>query len=70
MRGWGPSPKVSAMWSKGCPKCGGDLYEDRWLGDSDVKCLQCGYVLPVAQARALLMARHLSRAQGRVAKAS
>ena len=32
-------------WTKGCPKCSGDLFEDKQIGDSDIKCLQCGYVL-------------------------
>ena len=50
------------MWTKACPKCGGDLYEEWWLGDTDIKCLQCGYVLPVPQARRLLTARRLVKA--------
>lgn len=50
------------MWTKGCPKCGGDLFEDRWLGgDSDVKCIQCGYAVPPSQARPMLEARRLAR---------
>lgn len=32
-------------WTKACPKCGGDLFEDKLLRDMDIKCLQCGYVL-------------------------
>ena len=27
---------------KGCPRCGGDIYIDRALEDSDV-CIQCGF---------------------------
>ncbi len=35
------------MWyPKACTKCGGDLFEDKLLGELDVKCLQCGYVIP------------------------
>ena len=32
-------------WTKACPKCGGDLFEDKLLRDLDVKCLQCGFVV-------------------------
>ena len=41
------------MWRKACPKCGGDVYEERYLEDAEIKCLQCGYVLPAVRAMAL-----------------
>ena len=31
---------------KGCPKCGGDLFEETISGDREICCLQCGYVIP------------------------
>jgi len=40
-------------WIKACPKCQGDLFEDRFLGDWDIKCLQCGFVIPLEQAKVL-----------------
>jgi len=34
------------MWTtKGCPRCSGDLYEERYLGAREVRCLQCGHEL-------------------------
>lgn len=43
------------MWLiKGCPRCGGDLYEERYLNDHEVRCLQCGHHL---DARELAVAR-------------
>lgn len=48
------SGKSSSWWRKACPKCGGDLYQDRLLGeDWELNCLQCGYVAPKAQAQVL-----------------
>ena len=31
------------MVYKGCPRCNGDLFEEEFLGGSDLVCLQCGY---------------------------
>jgi hypothetical protein len=31
------------LWLKGCPKCGGDLYNDRDVMGYYRQCLQCGY---------------------------
>lgn len=37
---------MSNWWLKSCPKCRGDLTEERSLGaERDITCLQCGYVL-------------------------
>ena len=37
---------MSNWWLKSCPKCRGDLTEERSLGrERDIMCLQCGYVL-------------------------
>ena len=33
------------FWLKCCPKCAGDLYEDRDLYGSQRACLQCGHYL-------------------------
>lgn len=32
-------------WMKACPKCRGDLHEDRAWGEREIRCLQCGHVL-------------------------
>ena len=40
-------------WMKACPKCHGDLFESRLLGDMEIACLQCGYVVPRDQGMAL-----------------
>ena len=31
------------LWLKGCPKCKGDLYNDRDIMGYYRQCLQCGY---------------------------
>ncbi|MEE9399939.1 MAG: hypothetical protein V3V23_06690 [Dehalococcoidales bacterium] len=34
-----------AIWKfKSCPRCGGDIFIDRELGDWYAQCLQCGYL--------------------------
>jgi hypothetical protein len=33
------------MWLKGCPRCGGDLMEERLDRLPEVKCLQCSGAL-------------------------
>lgn len=30
---------------KACPRCGGDVYPEKDLFDTNYKCLQCGHVL-------------------------
>lgn len=58
--GAGKSP---LWWHKACPKCGGNLYRDRLLGDQwELNCLQCGYVVPMAQAQGAELTN--SRANG------
>ncbi|MCL5074540.1 MAG: hypothetical protein M1136_02660 [Chloroflexi bacterium] len=42
------------MWLKACPRCGGDLFVEDDVGESYIICLQCGYVLPQAQAERLM----------------
>lgn len=32
-------------WRKACPRCGGDVFEERLLGERELKCLQCGRAL-------------------------
>ena len=34
-----------ALWRRGCPRCGGDLFEERHLESVDMVCLQCGHIL-------------------------
>ncbi len=33
------------MWLKACPRCGGDLYEERDVYGKFIACLQCAYYL-------------------------
>ena len=47
------------LWSRGCPRCSGDLFEERHLDSVDLVCLQCGNILSMAQEaqlRASMMA--------------
>lgn len=42
------------MWTtKGCPRCSGDLYQERYLGAREVRCLQCGHELTTQELGAL-----------------
>lgn len=41
------------VWSKSCPRCSGDLLEQRDEDGMVVACLQCGRSLPTEQAKAL-----------------
>lgn len=43
------------IWLKACPRCGGDLFEDRDWYNRTVKCFQCGRTLTPAQERQLRM---------------
>ena len=36
------------FWLKCCPKCQGDLYEDKDINGSSIACLQCSHYLTVA----------------------
>ena len=46
------------IWFKGCPKCGGDLEEERdWYGRS-VLCVQCGHELTKGEEVVLLYRDH------------
>lgn len=43
------------MWTtKGCPRCSGDLYQERYLGAREVRCLQCGHELNQQELAALV----------------
>lgn len=41
------------FWLRSCPRCGGDLFEERALGSVDMVCIQCGHVLTAAQEMTL-----------------
>ena len=54
---------MSNWWFKSCPKCRGDLTEERSLGgEREVTCLQCGYVLRPIETAALRPAQSGLRA--------
>ena len=36
------------FWLKGCPRCNGDLYEDRDIHGAYIACLQCSKYLTAA----------------------
>lgn len=44
------------IWLKGCPRCGGDLFEEPIESEPDIKCLQCSRILNQAQ-RLLVLER-------------
>ena len=31
------------LWLKSCPRCRGDMMEERMLGELELVCLQCGH---------------------------
>ncbi|MDP2726427.1 MAG: hypothetical protein Q8P59_02685 [Dehalococcoidia bacterium] len=37
------------LWLKACPKCRGDVYPEKDIFETNLKCLQCGYVLNEAE---------------------
>ena len=41
------------FWLKSCPRCGGDLHEERDFYGGYVACIQCGVVLTEEQELAL-----------------
>lgn len=41
------------MWLKACPRCRGDLFKERSVGDASMICLQCGHVLTKSQEEVL-----------------
>jgi hypothetical protein len=40
---------ATMIWLKGCPRCGGDLFEEHLESVADIKCLQCSRILNEAQ---------------------
>jgi hypothetical protein len=40
-------------WLKSCPKCQGDLWEIKDVGETYVSCIQCGRILTAVQEAAL-----------------
>jgi len=44
---------------KSCPRCLGDLIEERLPGERDVVCLQCGYRRPILGAQFVAASRML-----------
>jgi len=42
------------LWFKQCPRCQGDLHNDRDTYGHYVACLQCGYYLPDGEVADLL----------------
>lgn len=40
-------------WLKGCPRCGGDVYEGRDIYDTYLKCIQCGHYASDDETEAL-----------------
>ncbi|MBI3977247.1 MAG: hypothetical protein HY331_03585 [Chloroflexi bacterium] len=61
------------MWLKACPRCRGDLFMERNVGDSYMVCLQCGHVLNKAQedaVRATMQYRGETAAASSIANAA
>ena len=38
-----------ALWRKGCPRCGGDVFEETGFDGRSLTCLQCGRMLDSTQ---------------------
>ena len=47
------------VWLKCCPRCTGDLYEDRDLHGRYIACLQCGYYLSQSEETLLRYSQSL-----------
>jgi len=45
------------LWLKSCPRCRGDMMEERMLGELELVCLQCGHRSYPQPAAARLTAR-------------
>lgn len=41
------------FWLRSCPRCRGDIFEERALGSVDMVCIQCGHVLTAVQEMTL-----------------
>ncbi len=39
------------MWLKVCPRCKGDVYAEKDIFETYLKCLQCGHILNEAEKR-------------------
>lgn len=53
------------MVLKGCVRCGGDLYREDGIGESDMVCIQCGHREAVAAVQRRRANAAAARAQGR-----
>jgi len=49
-------------WLKACPRCRGDLHEERDFYGQYVACIQCGYVLDSRQEQTLRLTRVVGQA--------
>lgn len=47
------------IMAKSCPKCGGDVYQERDAYGPYLACVQCGYYLTQAEEAALRYGRPL-----------
>ncbi len=52
------------FWLKSCPRCHGDLYEDRDLHGRYIACLQCSHHLSPAQEVGLYLSPAFRRPAG------
>ena len=41
------------FWIKGCPRCNGDLYEEKDIYSRFVACIQCGHYLNEVEEAAI-----------------
>jgi len=39
------------MVFRGCPKCEGDLYVEKSIGEAELVCLQCGFRRAISVSR-------------------
>ena len=55
-------------WLKACPRCRGDLREEKDFYGAYVACIQCGYVLNAQDEEALRLTGVLERESARPAE--
>lgn len=51
------------LWRRTCPRCSGDVFEERHLDGVDLVCLQCGNILTTEQEAQLRSGRAVAIAR-------
>ena len=59
-RGWGSGAKNGGfvmMYFKACPRCEGDMHDNRDMYGEYKECLQCGYMVDIEKPNSLFSTR-------------